>query len=358
MNIMIIRDAFNIHGPGLHAFAFGNELTKRGHSVVFCAGSGELDEAIKSKGMKKYTIEGLSFSNHRVLRLGSNAKKIRRILKENSIQIVIGFNLLSTVAAKMAGLFFNNIKYIDVVVGEGKEKALKYFPFIYIAISEYMKKRLISFGVSEKKIHIVYPSTLDLDKFDKSLSNRDNIRKEFGINDNDILITSVAMFNSIEDRTTKGQDMIARCIPELVKRNSSIHVLFVGDGEKRKVIQEELIDYQNNVHFVGKRNDVPSILFASDIFCHYPSQETFGMVITEAMAARLPVVAHKVGGISDIIVAEETGYLVKELDEFVNRLVEISINPQLRMDMGEKGRKRVEKKYTLIRVIDSLEKLF
>ena len=358
MNILIIRDEFKVHGPGLHALKFGIELSKRGHKVVFCAASGELDATIRSYGMKKFTVEGLSFSGHRILNIVRTSFNIKRIIKSEKINIIIGFNLISTVSAYIAASFSKKIRFIDIVVGEGKEKYLKYFPFNYVAISEYMMKRLISFGINEDRLTVVYPSTIEIEKFDKSESNRSAIRSEFDISEDDILISSVAMFNRITDKVSKGQDAIAKCIPSIIKQNPKIKVLFVGDGEKRSTIQDSLMNYSENVRFAGKRDDVPSIMFASDIFCHYPDQETFGMVITEAMAGRCPVVARNIGGIANIIIDGKTGYLVNSEEELIRRLLDLSNNSNLRKRMGDAGRMRVEERYTLSRVIDVLEKLF
>lgn len=358
MNIMIIRDEFKIHGPGLHALKFGVELSKRGHKVVFCAASGELDVEIRSYGMEKFTVEGLSFSGHRILNLVRNSTRIKKIIKIERIDVVIGFNLLSTVSAYISSFLSNKINYIDIVVGEGKEKYLKFFPFKYVAISEYMMKRLMSFGISKDRLTVVYPSTIEIEQFDLCEKNRLAIRNEFDIKKEDILISSVAMFNRVTDNVSKGQDTIAKSIPTLVNQNPHIKFLFVGDGEKRKIIQESLIDYAENVRFAGKRSDVPSIMFASDIFCHFPDQETFGMVVTEAMAGKCPVVARNIGGISNIVVNEETGYLVDSVEELIKRLLDLSNDSDLRKKMGNAGRIRVEEKYTLPRVIDVLEELF
>ncbi|MBE5910039.1 glycosyltransferase family 4 protein [Pseudobutyrivibrio sp.] len=356
MNILIVRDAFKMHGPGMHALTFGKELKRRGHKVCFCGGKGELDDIICNEGFKKYTIDDMSFSSHRILNLISNSMKIHSIVEQEKIEVVLGFNLLSTITTKVGNLF-KNILYIDVVVGEGKEAYLKFFPFEYVAISEYMERRLISFGVKENKIHIVYPSTIYLPEYDGYKDDRLRIREELGIDSKDVLLTSVAMFNRLDDKTTKGQDIIANNLPYILKKNPLLKVLFVGDGEKRVIIEEKLKEYKERVFFVGKREDIPSIMFATDIFCHYPDQETFGMVLTEAMAANTPVVARNIGGIQNIVIDGKTGRLVNDEVEFRNAIVELSFDSEKRNEYGKRGRKIVEEKYTLSKVVDSLERI-
>ena len=67
------------------------------------------------------------------------------------------------------------------------------------------------------------------------------------------------------------------------------------------------------VHFVGRRADIPDLLAASDIFAMV-SQEGFGLVFLEAMAASLPVVAERSGGAPEVVIEGESAFLIKPGD--------------------------------------------
>lgn len=355
-NILFLRDSFNIHGPGMHALNFAKELRNRGHNIIFCGAEGNLDGVLEKQEFKKITINGLG-RKERNKRFFNNVKVLRKLLGEEQIEVVISFNAFSILNCIVANTIRREIIFIDCIVGEGKERYLQYIPCHYIAVSEYAYNRLLKFGISKSRMDIVYPSTINLEDYDQYKDNRISIRKEFGIKEEEILATSVAMFNSRNIDKSKGQIHIVNMLPKIFEGNEKIKFLFVGDGVMRKTVQKRVkeLSIEDRVIFAGMRNDVPSIMFASDIFCHYPDQETFGMVITEAMSAYTPVVARAIGGIKEIVLNNKSGYLVDNLDLFAQKVVILSKDKKMRKDMGLVGRKVVEEKYTLEKVVDKLE---
>lgn len=357
-NIMFVRNDFKLHGPGMHALNFAIELQARGHKVIFCGAIGELDSKFEEYGFKKITIDGLSIEN-RKNKLFSNAKQLRKVFIEENIDVVIGWNAFSTITAIVANVFRKKILFLNCVVGEGKERLLKFIPCKYIVVSEYAYNRLREHGISGSRLHIVYPSTINLKKYEQYKVSANTIRDEFGIKDEDVLVVSVAMFVPYDSSITKGQMHIVNTLPKILKGNDRIKFLFVGDGLTRKEVEHRAkeLGIIDKVIFAGKRLDVPSIMFAADIFCHYPDQETFGMVTTEAMAAYTPVVARDIGGISHIVDNGKSGYLASNLDVFAEKIVALSMDEDLRKKLGINGRRLVEEKYTLERVIDKLEKV-
>lgn len=357
LNILFIRNSFKIHGPGTHAFNYAKELRSRGHKIVFCGATGELDDLITHSGFKKITVEGLE--NGKRKSFFENAKDIRAVLIDEKIDVVIGFNAFSIVNAIAANLFRRKVVFIDIVVGEGKEKMLRFIPCKYIAISEHSYNRLRSFKVPVPKNNIVYPSTINLKDFDLFQNKTGEIREEFGIKKDEVMVINVAMFNDLKTKMTKGQKHIIQILPKLISSNEKIKFIFVGDGPMRGEIEEKSIrlGLDKKVIFAGKRTDIPSMMYAADIFCHYPDQETFGMVITEAMAGYTPVVARSIGGMTSIVENGKSGYLVSDLDNFLNKILYLSRDPQMRKSMGEYGRKLVEEKFTLEKVVDKLEQV-
>jgi glycosyltransferase involved in cell wall biosynthesis len=108
------------------------------------------------------------------------------------------------------------------------------------------------------------------------------------------------------------------------------------------------VNYENiqSVNFLGQipYEEMPGFMEKASIFIHGAKYESFGLVIVEAMAASLPVVAYAVGGIPEIIIDNINGYLIpygKE-DKFAEKIIELIQNPDLRSRFGEKGRERSE----------------
>jgi glycosyltransferase involved in cell wall biosynthesis len=97
-----------------------------------------------------------------------------------------------------------------------------------------------------------------------------------------------------------------------------------------------------------------------DVLCVPSSREGFGLVAAEAMMHSLPVIASKVGGLKDIILDEETGFLVPPFShqEIAHKIQILMQNPELRKKMGEKGNIRALANYSADRYVKEVEGLY
>ena len=120
-------------------------------------------------------------------------------------------------------------------------------------------------------------------------------------------------------------------------------------------IQEKVIFHGKMPHYEFIKNVRP------DIFV-FPTKriEGFPMVIVEAMFAGMPTVAFDCGGVSDAVIDEKTGFLVKEgeNEEFKEKLVKLIDNFEMRQEMGKSSREIAEKDYTIDTMVDRYEKIF
>jgi glycosyltransferase involved in cell wall biosynthesis len=118
----------------------------------------------------------------------------------------------------------------------------------------------------------------------------------------------------------------------------------VGEGaEERKihdVVQERKLDY--HVRFLGLRTDVARLLSAADLFLLTSVSEGIPLTLIEAMAAGLPVVATRVGGVGEVVEDGRTGLLAPRGDDaaLAERVLCLAGNPTLRQQMGQLGRER------------------
>ena len=134
------------------------------------------------------------------------------------------------------------------------------------------------------------------------------------------------------------------------------HLNLVGDGPKQKYIESLADDPRlaEKISILGMRIDVPELLAKSSLFILSSKREGFPISILEAMRAGLPVVATDVGGVAEAVVDGETGYLVPVGDydllrKRINALVEDQL---LRKHMGDKGRERFLKHFTLEKMVE------
>lgn len=143
----------------------------------------------------------------------------------------------------------------------------------------------------------------------------------------------------------------ARRDPELVYalaklRGRPFQALIVGDGPDRPAVEAELrrLGLAGAVDLAGEREDVAEILAASHVFVLSSRSEASPISVLEAMAAGLPVVASRVGGLPELVVDGETGLLVSPGDpeELATALACLLDDPTLRERLGSAGRARVE----------------
>jgi glycosyltransferase involved in cell wall biosynthesis len=140
------------------------------------------------------------------------------------------------------------------------------------------------------------------------------------------------------------------------------HALIVGDGPDRPAVEAELrrLDLTGAVDLAGEREDVAEILAASAVFVLSSRSEAFPMSVLEAMAAGLPVVAPRIGGLPELVVEGETGLLVRpgdpeELAAAISRLLD---DPTLRERLGSAGRARVATHFALDSFLDAHLELY
>ncbi len=133
-------------------------------------------------------------------------------------------------------------------------------------------------------------------------------------------------------------------------------LLVAGDGPDRQMLDRRIADLelQERVRFLGWRPDSDRILSALDLLVAPSLWEGFGLVVLEAMAHGIPVLASAVGAIPEIVVDGETGLLVPPADSAALRagLERLLKDPELRTRLGAAGAERARSQFSLNRMID------
>jgi len=142
----------------------------------------------------------------------------------------------------------------------------------------------------------------------------------------------------------RAAGMVARKLPE-------VHFCLIGDGPLESVLRAE-VERQgiaDRFHLAGHVEGADRLYGAFDLFVLSSLWEGLPYVVLEAMASRLAVVATRIPGTTDLVDEGRTGYLVTpdSLEEIAGRIVELMSDDASRAAMGETGRERVEKHFTL-----------
>jgi len=188
--------------------------------------------------------------------------------------------------------------------------------------------------------------------YEEFLNSAGIATQELGIAEDSVIITMIGRINP-----GKGQLFFLEMAKKIINTYPHCHFLLVGDPfPGYENIESEIKNYivenrlENYVSNLGFREDIASLLKASDIFM-LPSNlpDSLPTVILEAMAAGCPVVATRSGGASELVVEGETGFLIpiNDIDSGVNALIELILNRELRKKFGNAGRNRVLEEFSL-----------
>lgn len=173
-----------------------------------------------------------------------------------------------------------------------------------------------------KDIEYVPGVGIDTKKFDVSMSEKEKLelREKVGLKNNDYILTCVARLDK-----NKNQEFLINAMKKIVIMNNNIHLLLVGPDElngkyKKKVKKYKL---ENNIHFLGRREDVPQLLVISNVVVSSSLREGLPVNIMEALESGLPVVALKCRGMEDLIINGKNGYIVNDQKEFIDRVLQL-----------------------------------
>jgi colanic acid/amylovoran biosynthesis glycosyltransferase len=211
----------------------------------------------------------------------------------------------------------------------------------FLANSDYSYKHLVKFGAAPKKI-ILHPVGVDLKKFVYRL-NADKIKQP-----KPVKILTVARL--VEE---KGIEYGIQTIYRVVKCKPmwQLEYQIIGGGHLREKLEEltKELEVDDMVFFLGPRQqkEVIQLMQQAHLFLLPSTAEAFGLVLLEAQAVGLPIIATSIG--SQPIINGKSGFLVppKDVDTMVDRLIYLINHPELWIKMGRIGRKFVEEHYDL-----------
>jgi glycosyltransferase involved in cell wall biosynthesis len=160
----------------------------------------------------------------------------------------------------------------------------------------------------------------------------------------------------------KNHPLLLRAMALLRNKSRSVHLLFAGDGPERPRLESmtQKMGLTSQVTFLGEYRDIARLLASLDISVLVSSSESAPNSITESMAAGLPIIATRVGGISELISHGENGLLVPIDDpvQLADAIWYLADNPDVRERLGHNGREFAEQHFRLDNVCHLYEQLY
>jgi glycosyltransferase involved in cell wall biosynthesis len=221
------------------------------------------------------------------------------------------------------------------------------------AVSQYVAEHSDLMGVP---VHVIH-NAVDLARFEAGK----DIRAELGLPPDSVVVTFAG-----EIRRIKGIETFLAAAGQV--GGPDIRFLIVGGCRASSGIDDayteeqlrQLIGADGRITYAGYRSDMPNIYQSSDVIVMASRcEEAFGLVTLEAAAAGKPVVATRVGGIPEVVVDGQTGFLAEPGDaaSLAERIQQLVDSPPLRTAMGERARERARAEFT-VRPVRELERLY
>ena len=146
--------------------------------------------------------------------------------------------------------------------------------------------------------------------------------------------------------TEKRIDTLLEAMAKVLRKMPRCKCTIVGDGPlKENLLQKaEELGLSDSIRFIGHVDEVRPFYEAADLFVLSSAKEGLPLVLLEAMAFAVPCIATNVGGNAEVIAHDETGLIVEpgNPEELANAILDLIANADLRRQMGEQGKKRVQ----------------
>ena len=379
IRILRIINRFNIGGPTYNATFLARFMGEQ-YETMLIGGLPEEGESDSLYILNKYGVEPVLIDELvRNPDLSSDRKAYKRIK-----EIISEFNphIVHTHASKAGALgrraaisckvpvvvhtfhghvFHSYFGAAKTLLFKGIERRLAKKSNAIIAISDKQREELVhEHKISKPEKTKVVNLGFDLDPFNEKRQRlRETKRRELGLSD-EVAIALIGRFAPI-----KNHEMFFDVVEEiLTKTNKKVKFFIVGDGTEREYIEErmEKINRTNaeTVVLTSWIKDIGSFNAAIDIVCMTSLNEGTPVSLIEAQAANIPVISTDVGGVRDVVIDGETGFIVpsKDVSAFSEKLLKLIEDEKKRLEMSQNGWTFVKDKFHYKTLVKNMEQIY
>lgn len=356
-------------GSGVLATELGKLLARRGHEVHFITSS--LPYRLQMGFMERiyfHEVEVMSYPpfDNTLYNLALAAKMKEIYTEENLDVLHVHYALPHAISAYLAAQMVlpkmmpivTTLHGTDITV-VGQEKSLFDITRLGInqstevtAVSQYLQRETVSVFHPTQEVHTIY-NFVDTDLFAPRVPVA--CRSILSCT-SDVVYTHLSNF-----RKVKRIPDVIQTFYRIQKEIKSI-LLMVGEGpmysEARELVHT--LGIESKVKFLGKQDDVATILNLTDVLLFPSEVESFGLAALEAMSCEVPVIGSISGGIPEVVEHGVTGFLapVGHVDEMARAGVLLGQNADLRKQMGRAGRERALKLFHPDQIIPQYEAIY
>lgn len=319
---------------------------------------GMLEERLKSHNIKYFLLNRSNrYEFYKFFRL-------KKIIKDENIKIIhahkIGSNFWGSIMGELVGIpvishYHGYNEKVKHKINLFANKLIGVLSTKIISVSESVTRRLITNeAFPQSKITTIH-NGINYKRY--QLHPNFDIRTQFNIGMDTPIVGIVAALTQV-----KNHELFLLAAREILDHMSEVRFLIVGQGDRKSKLEQMAseLGIANNCIFTGFRTDIPEIISIMDIGVLTSLSEGIPLALLEYMASSKPVVSTDVGGISEVVVNGENGFLAPpgnfhKLAEKIIRLVE---NKSLAAEIGKNAFNTVKEKFSEDGMMDKIESLY
>jgi len=347
MRVLFVCPNLQGNGAERHWSILLPELARRGASVGFATldGRGPFYDQLEADG-----IPGVCFAEDGESRYGSAALALRRATPDVIVTRGTSAHGLGMFAAagrdtkwvvnwhRPPGLQMNQRRAAILRFTLRKANEV-------LAVSDSQVEELLMLGVGRASIRVIHNGT----DFQPRDADRADLRAALGLDAGSVAVLIAGRLDP-QKRVDRFIDALA-----LAQRvESSLIGLIAGAGALEAELKSHAESAGVNLRFLGRREDMPSVLAAADILCLTSDLEALPYVVLEGMASGLPVIATRIGALPEIV-TPEIGVTtdVGDTQGLADAMVALARDANLRRSMGEAGRNRQRRLFSSASMADA-----
>ena len=205
-----------------------------------------------------------------------------------------------------------------------------------------------------EKLRVIH-NGVDTEKFQRAQRDRARLFPDVG---NEMLVVLVGNMHS----DVKGHPWLIAAAPTVVREFPEVRFVFAGDGELRPTFAAQVaqLGLESTFKFLGRRSDIPEILASCDLAVLPSRAEGLPNAVLEYMAAGLPTIASRVGGMAELIQDGVTGLLVpaEDANALAGALLQFLRDPEQARQIANNGQRFAVENFSFERLIREIDELY
>lgn len=315
MKVLLLTTHLNMGGIGIYTVNLARYLKKEGVDVCIATSGGDLLPRLASSDIPIKRVD-IKTKAEFGLKMWKSLPQLVKLIREEKIDIVHAQTRVAQVAASILRML-TEVKVVTTCHGFFKHTRLsrKIFPCWgdkAIAISKSVKDHLVAdLGVSSDKVDLVY-NGIELEKYVSFYPEKDeDLLKSLSLASSSYIIGTVGRLSPV-----KGYRFLITAMRKIADSKAGVKLLMVGDGPEKEALLKQIdsLGLQENVVITSGNAPLEKYMSLIDIFCMPSVHEGLGLSLMEAMASGRACVASDIGGLSELIVNDFDGVLVKSED--------------------------------------------